>query len=410
MLLLAITGGGLISNCSVTGSLEGRYSNVGGLVGCNDSGMIIGCYVDAVVQAEESSYVGGLVGENKKGTILGCHMTGTVKGRAEVGGFAGFNNEGTISSCYSTAKVTGTRGEVGGFSGRNNGGKIADCFATGEVEGAAAHIGGFAGIGHFEVSFINCYSTGKATSAKEDIVVGGFIGRVVNATLTGCYWDTERSGVEESAGGEGRTTDQMTYPYGLATYELWDFTSKWAADTEGDINGKYPYLRILETDATVRLIPISSLDDLRKIGNDAQLPLDGAYILTEDIDATATSGWNGGAGFIPIGSSTTPFTGTFDGLGHSITGLTINRPEEDQVGLFREIKSEGAAIKNLRLENCSIIGKRDVGALAGLNFFYPVISGCSVTGTVTGTGTSVGGLVGRNYDGWIRNCAASVTV
>ena len=157
-------------------------------------------------------------------------------------------------------------------------------------------------------------------------------------------------------------------------------------------------------------ITISTLENLEKICTDSSFPLDGDYLLGRDIDATDTYGWNGGAGFIPIGSSTTHFTGAFDGQGHSIAGHAINRPEEDQVGLFGEIKSEGAAIKNLRLENCSIFGKTDVGALAGLNFLYPVISGCSVTGTVTGTGTSVGGLVGRNYDGWIRNCAASVTV
>jgi len=58
------------------------------------------------------------------------------------------------------------------------------------------------------------------------------------------------------------------------------------------------------------------------------------FALGSNIDASGTSTWNAGAGFSPIGSDTTLFTGSFDGLGHTITALTINRPSLASVGLF----------------------------------------------------------------------------
>jgi hypothetical protein len=66
--------------------------------------------------------------------------------------------------------------------------------------------------------------------------------------------------------------------------------------------------------------------------------LSGNYVLGSDIAASGTSTWNSNSGFSPIGDATTNFTGTFDGLGHTITGLTINR---SQVILEQPIKSLG---------------------------------------------------------------------
>ncbi len=62
--------------------------------------------------------------------------------------------------------------------------------------------------------------------------------------------------------------------------------------------------------------------------------LSGNYALGADIDASTTAAWNSGAGFAPVGDSATPFLGTLAGLGHRISGLTINRPTTDYVGLF----------------------------------------------------------------------------
>ena len=119
----------------------------------------------------------------------------------------------------------------------------------------------------------------------------------------------------------------------------------------------------------------------------------GAYALGTNIDASATSGWNSGAGFVPLGSQTAPFTGTFDGLGQTVTGLTINRPSTNYVGLFG-YASPAAVINNVGLVAGSVTGAADVGALAGWN--RGAITNSYSTARVTGTNFQVGGLVGVN--------------
>ena len=72
----------------------------------------------------------------------------------------------------------------------------------------------------------------------------------------------------------------------------------------------------------------------------------------------AAGGWNGGAGFDPIGDNTGQFMGRFDGLGHTITGLTINRPTTVDVGLFGFIGT-GGEIRNLGLVGAIELAPRD---------------------------------------------------
>lgn len=127
------------------------------------------------------------------------------------------------------------------------------------------------------------------------------------------------------------------------------------------------------------------------------------YALGRDIDASATAGWNAGAGFVPIGNNATPFTGQFDGLGNTISGLTINRPATLYVGLFG---NSSGGIRNLTLVGGSLTGGDYTGALTGSN-----------TGTVTAAASSaavtgndrVGGLVGDN-GGSVSNGSSSGNV
>lgn len=146
--------------------------------------------------------------------------------------------------------------------------------------------------------------------------------------------------------------------------------------------------------------------------------LDKHYILVNDIVASGTSTWNSyldGSttkyyGFTPIGTSSTKFTGNFDGAGHTITGLTINRPTTDYVALFSYYAGTGTlAIYNVGLSAASIVGQGVVGALAGQN--TGSITNCYSTGDVTGS-YNVGGLVGWNNTstGAITGCYSMTTV
>ncbi len=147
--------------------------------------------------------------------------------------------------------------------------------------------------------------------------------------------------------------------------------------------------------------------------------LSGHYALGADIDASATAtSWNcsGGtcSGFSPVGDSTTPFTGTLEGLGHAIDGLSIYRTTTDYVGLIGYASST-ARIANLGLTTTTIIGNNDVGGVVGYNagtINRTYVSGDGVdfsSGEYGLKGANrVGGLVGTNA-GTITNSYTTIT-
>lgn len=135
---------------------------------------------------------------------------------------------------------------------------------------------------------------------------------------------------------------------------------------------------------------ISTIEQLQLIGNDPAYPLDGDYVLTQDIDASDTVNWNDGAGFEPIGRLSTPFTGTLDGNGYSIDGLVISRPLENEVALFAAATGN---IKNVEVIG-TITGNGNVACICAIA--SGSISFCVSGGTVTGT-QNVGGAIGTTY-------------
>jgi len=167
--------------------------------------------------------------------------------------------------------------------------------------------------------------------------------------------------------------------------------------------------------AMAQTVPISTFEELKKIGADPAYPLTGSYELTADIDASS------GGGSEPIGrfayqygtvvDSTLAFSGTFDGKGFKISGLYINRSVTDNsgTGLFGYVLD--AEIKNVALVGASVTGGSYVGALVGRTYGSTKIEGCySIGGNVSGVST-VGGLVGYNdMGGTIAGCYSSGTV
>ena len=131
--------------------------------------------------------------------------------------------------------------------------------------------------------------------------------------------------------------------------------------------------------ATDTPIEISSAKDLAKIGTDASYPLNGSYVLADDInlEGNANNAWKS------IGN----FTGTFDGDEHTISGLYLNAgsaagPADQGLGLFTSV-GQGGTVKNLTVE----------GVIDGTN-----------------AGVVIGGIVGRNNGGTISNCTSSVDI
>jgi hypothetical protein len=155
---------------------------------------------------------------------------------------------------------------------------------------------------------------------------------------------------------------------------------------------------------------ITTVEQLQEMNDD----LVAYYELGNDIDASVTQTWNGGAGFEPVGDGTNPFTGKFGGHRHTITGLHIDRPSTDFVALFGYI-AEGAEVKDVGVIDADMTGYSDVGALVGYSGGSRVCQ-CYSSGQVRGIesgyiNSRVGGLVARSSGGSsILRCYSSANV
>src|SRR3984885_2032084 len=127
---------------------------------------------------------------------------------------------------------------------------------------------------------------------------------------------------------------------------------------------------------------------------------------TAQLMGVSTDVW-GSSGFVPIGSLATPFTGTFDGLDHTVSTLTINLAQAN-VGLFGTTGT-GAALRNVGLVGGSVIGAAASGGLVGNNAPGVAISGSFNTGSVSGA-AGTGGLVGSNTTGAISGSYSTGSV
>src|SRR5574344_214495 len=148
--------------------------------------------------------------------------------------------------------------------------------------------------------------------------------------------------------------------------------------------------------------------------------LSARYILESDIDLNpgipiAQDGKctdSSGAAASPcewtaVGTMSARFTGEFDGNGHTVRGVYIDKPGSDYQGLFGFIGS-GGEIKDLTVKESFIRGDSQVGGVCGQN--VGTIANCTGSGTVTSTGNVAGGVCGYNNSGTITNCTGSGSV
>jgi hypothetical protein len=168
-----------------------------------------------------------------------------------------------------------------------------------------------------------------------------------------------------------------------------------------------------ENDEPVQIATAAQLDAVRN-------NLGGRYILTADIDLSGYENWNPIGIFQPASDkpedAETPdfgkvFSGVFDGNGHTISNLTINRPSDFAVGLFGCVSGTNnnpAAISNLKIENAHVTGFFLVGSVAGL--MNGTLENITLAGNNTIQGVQgVGGIVG-NSGGDVKNCIATANI
>lgn len=163
------------------------------------------------------------------------------------------------------------------------------------------------------------------------------------------------------------------------------------AVVEGDLEGQEDDLGEYEEEIILEATQIDDWYDLDGIRDD----LDGEYVLMNDLDED-TAGYDelvdADDGWEPIGEDDDGerFTGTFDGNGHTISDLYIDRENEDNVGLFGNI-GENAEITNVGLIDAEVSGDENVGGLVGMS--EGTISSSYANGYVGGS-EKVGCLVG----------------
>ena len=188
------------------------------------------------------------------------------------------------------------------------------------------------------------------------------------------------------------------------------FVYKMKNATDWQAGGEYTYTVSLaaakdlgytiESNGSYTVTSADGLMNIAKLVNGGKSDIN--ITLNTDIDLT-------GKDWTPIGTGTRNlYSGTFDGGGHTITGLTFTTNDE-YVGLFGCLDRTGT-VKNVVMEGIQITNdseSSDVGGVVG--FSLGTIENCSVSGSVSGT-VIVGGVVGAQWGGSITGCSSSATV
>ena len=187
------------------------------------------------------------------------------------------------------------------------------------------------------------------------------------------------------------------------------FVYKMKNATDWQAGGEYTYTvslaaargYIIEDDGTYTVTSADGLMNVAELVNGGKTDIN--ITLDKNIDLT-------GKDWTPIGTSArNSYKGTFDGGGHTITGLTFTTNDRD-VGLFGHLNRAGT-VKNVVMEGIQITSNQINGGSIGgvVGFSWGTIENCSVSGSVSGT-VYVGGVVGAQWGGSITGCSSSATV
>ena len=482
--LFGFTGGSSkISNIGLLNvDIDGK-NRVGGLVGRN-TGSIANSYATGSADGVNND-VGGLVGYNADGSIANSYATVSVTGDENVGGLVALNDSGSIANSYATGSVDGD-GIVGGLVGANFNGSIAKSYATGFVTGNDAEIGGLiaSSFGSITKSYWDTSTTRVSTSAGGEGKTTVQLQSLPDATDIYNSWSTDdwdfgtsnqypalkHGGGDASTPacgtprqqqpacgdllrGQGRSGkfDEKGNFIGSIWSEFDEDVGAKAACADDDIDN--------DNDGLIELCYLEDVNAMRHAldGSGYGFPatttkvttgcplVEGrekcrGYELVRDLDFNNANSYSSKTnkieytvdnyedsadnGWQPIGDFINTFNSIFEGNGHTISNLTINRSRTDHVGLFG-FTGDSSKISNIGLLNVDVDGRDVIGSLAGRNngsiansYAIGSVEGNSnVGGLVDGNdgsnvgGSNVGGLVGGNNGSIVNSYArGSATV
>lgn len=403
--------GSVIRNFRLVNSYIEGESTVGSVVG-RSLGNVDTIYSDATVVATSGS-VGGIVGQSLElkmapltQTISNCWFNGTVEalgdGFSYAGGILGDNrnNHITIDNCLFSGKITSmsTRYNalVGGINGaasnKESASIIKDCLSVGIIEAPKSETkNGIASILGY---------TGNRNS------------KVIASYASKECWPQATTGIEGARSTAGQYPKAKLIGNGGYEWTTLDFNKYWSVVTKDTPILKSFATKTISVASLQRKIDISWYDETKKTyvldsaadllgfnliaasdlfeGKTVKL---GADIVLNNGDASTWSEKAPDAEWNPIGNGAYPFMGTFDGQGHSISGLYVKR-DVSFAGIFA-VTGEGSTIKNLKLLNSYVEGIDIVGSIVGrtLGNLDTIYSEAIVVAT---TGGCNGGIAGQS--------------
>lgn len=421
------------SGCAFIGNFDGNgkvitglYINrpeerFQGLFGVVTKGAVVKTLGLERVHITGKKFVGGVVGflgagVGKMSTVENCYVSGVIKGSENVGGLVG-DTSGIIDNCYSTASISG-KYNVGGIAG----------YIGKQTEDAVPRISYCAAL--------------NPDIASTTIYVGRIVGNMVSDEFLAnniAFSGMKVNGIELSSpggtasdkDGEGKSAADLQTAAGFPsalTSSPWTYGNRKlpgfgaAVEMPAHIVDIPSGLYFLGSGTEISPYQISTADQLAKLAelvngpstNEHYTGSNGHYKLMNDIDLSAYGATYGdGKGWVPIGLEVGDkwysFKGVFDGDGKIISGLYINRPEEDDIGLFGLLSDEHTSIKNLGLIDVNVAGNDCVGGIAG-RIENATIEGCYADGNITGN-SDIGGIGGiLTGIAKIKNCYTAGSV
>lgn len=440
--------GGSISECYVANSVIVGYEHLGSIAGrINRGATIENCYASAVIKGNKQS--GGIVGVLRNSTVSKCYFSGMVstdtrRSNGIVGlvdpDESGQSGSKTIEYCVNLAPYLFVAdGNAYGYSnnyhfriadGSNNavmtsnyslsasklGKSLTDCktVVTNEVEYGANKKHG---------ANLPNDSDAKSAAFYTETLAWDFddTWQLLGNAYPVLKWQTSpmSSAILNLETAYSLSGDKIIDLNGLLSAHGLDLTFSTESNKIKIENGMVSlnsqiimledvYVKVsggsdfVIADIPISLIPsgtisISALEELLLIN----LVPDLDFELKNDIDLT-------GLAFEGLCTSSAPFTGTFDGKGHIIKGLSCYKTGVNSVGFFRS--TNGAIIKNTGFENANVVANNQAGVIVG-DMYGGSISGCYVANSSVTGNEHLGAIAGRiNRNAVVENSYATAVV
>ncbi len=359
-----------------TGKLDGRGHTISGvsMLRLGDVGLF-GVTLGAVIEHVAISDV----------FITGNGNAGVVAGRA--------TKNTLITSVFVSGSVTTQLHVAGGAVGELSASRVENSHANVVVTSNIQQAGLLVGSGLQGSKLVDCYANGSISGNTGQLAFGASA-----LTVTASFFDcTHATGCSAKDPSALSTTDiQTPARFVVAGWDyktpVWGHPAKVGAPCLIWEAGCSKY--------TATVTHLKTCSGLQAMSND----LAGNYQLDSDIDC---AGFDSGAGvgFTPVGSAAAPFVGTFDGRGHSITGLRISGGAG--VALFGA--TQHARIERVAVTGATVTGASYAGVLVGRAGVSTLISQVFVRGSVGALDTA-GGIAGELSASRIEDSHASVSV